>query len=135
MFNVNSEFSLNIELDNGLYWFISKSGIGKTYLANVIIPSLQDIGYHVRTITYHKDYTEYEYLLEIKKAIGYNVVVVDKYERYISDKITQALNILSKGTTVLVDIKKLREGFNPSNVAYIDFNKESMRVYGCTIRR
>lgn len=96
---------------------------------------MQDIGYHVRTITYHKDYTEYEYLLEIKKAIGYNVVVVDKYERYISDKITQALNILSKGTTVLVDIKKLREGFNPSNVAYIDFNKESMRVYGCTIRR
>lgn len=96
-------FTLNHNLNIGCFTFEDTSAIGKTYLGD-IINMLNTTGFNGLYINGRYD-TEAAVLSNLENAEDKSLVVIDNYDRYITDKITDRLHDIAKKTIVLVDAK------------------------------
>ena len=109
MYNVNMKsftaynFTLYHNLNNGVYVFDNESGIGKTYLADVInILNMEGFnGLYVNG----KYRTEKSVLDDLCDAENKTLVIVDSYDRYATDDITDRIREIGLHTIIMVDAK------------------------------
>lgn len=94
---------ISIQLDNGIYIFDTESGTGKTRLYRF----LRDIMVNkedVYAVSYD-DVVRGEDIIQRIKVINPRLIMIDRYDMYISDSLTGFLNFISSNAIILIDYK------------------------------
>ncbi len=135
MISINSvSYSLNINLNNGLYEFLSQSGTGKSYLSSVIIPQYRNAGYRFYSVTYEAGLTDAQYIEQIKARLPLDLLVVDRYDLYESKTLNEFLISIADSCIILIDSKYgLRDV--KCRAADMVFKKDGFDIYDNAIRR
>lgn len=106
MFKLDSgSIDIIINLDPGIYIIDSISGIGKTYLCN-LLKGYYEAGYPVRGYSY-SDYLSGLGIEAVLIPNKYNVVLIDRYDMYFGVGI-KLMEECSKNTIILIDYKGKR---------------------------
>lgn len=130
----NKSYYLNVNLNNGLYKFVNESGTGKSYLRSVVIPQYRNAGYKFYAITYEADRSDIQYIDQIKSRLPLELLIVDRYDLYKTDLLSNFLADLSKDTIIIIDTK-LGIGDIKCRSVDIIFKKDGFDIYDNAVRR
>ena len=97
-------FKIRVHLDHGVFVFTRQSGIGKTYLAN-ILNNYFTFGERVFSYTY-SDFCKGINLDEILGCGRFDLILLDRYDMYYGEAI-ESIEEFGKRGVVLVDCKQV----------------------------
>lgn len=122
--NINLNFDVK---NNGVYIFSSKSGIGKTYLADVL-DAVSGVSIYV--VTYNKHKSVMDTMLNDICNGQYSVIFLDRFDLYENDEWRNVINSKRDDSIILVDCKDISKLRIPNlSVVYFDKNNLEMVVY------
>lgn len=123
-----SPVDVSIEIGKpGVYVFLSSSGLGKTFLAN-LLKTLEDPGIYI--VTYDNRESIQRAMLEDIKRNKYELVFLDRYDMYASSEYNDVINDISRDTIVLVDAKNVdRLHVDKLNTVYFRRTGKELSMY------
>lgn len=95
------DLTIDINCRNGLYAFYDDSATGKSYLTKVLKALMVSGSEDICAITYDELLTE-EVYVDILMRRQYKVVILDRLDLYITDRIEDCINKIKKNCVVLV---------------------------------
>lgn len=125
MISIEVKPLIQINLENGIYLFDNKSGIGKTYLFKLLNVISSRTDFLCLTLS---NYFLVNDLVNVCKSRNVKVIILDRYDLYIN-QFSEELLQLKDNVIILVDCKHPDKLSFDSGNCGINFTEDKLEVF------